>query len=255
MVFVLLSPAKTMAFDRKRPSLIGGAPLLQNKAVELADILREYNASRLGKLLDVSPKLAELNVARFKGFAARPAKENSDAAILAYRGDTYIGFDAASLKDADLKWSHDHIGILTGLYGLLRPLDAIQAYRLEMSTKLTNESGKDLYAFWADQITDAINKHIKKNKLKAVIGCASQEYLAAVDIDALEVPFIQCDFKEKRNGKLVTVGLLAKRARGMMARYVVENRVKNSDDLKSFDSGKYKFDKKLSNESHFVFVR
>ncbi len=244
-----------MAFDRKRPGLIGAAPLFQSNAALLADQLRGYSTAQLGRLLDISPKLAALNAARFKDFSARPKKENTDAAILAYRGDTYIGFDATSLKEADLKWSHDHVGILTGLYGLLRPLDAIQPYRLEMGTKLPTKAGKDLYAFWGDQITDAINNHVKKNKLKAVIGCASQEYLAAVDSDALAVPFIQCNFKEKKNGKLVTVGLLAKRARGMMARCIVQNRIATSDSLKSFDSGKYKFDKKLSDETHFVFVR
>lgn len=244
-----------MSFDRARPSLVGGAPMFQDKAVELADALRGYSPARLGKLLEISPKLAALNHARFAAFAARPPKDVIDAAIMAYRGDTYIGFDAASLKDTDLKWAHDHIGILSGLYGLIRPLDAIQAYRLEMSTKLANDAGKYLYSFWGEGITDAINAHVKKKKLKAMAGCVSQEYLAAVDTKSLDVPFIQCDFKEKKNGRLVTIGLMAKRARGMMARYIVENRITDPGELKNFDSGKYKFDKKLSDETRFVFVR
>lgn len=255
MVFVLLSPAKTMAFTHPRPHLIGAAPHFQKQAIQIMQELRALSQAKLGRLLDVSEKLAALNHARNQSFAAKPKADNHDAAILAYQGDTYIGFDAATADDKTLQWAHDHIGILSGLYGLVQPLDAIQAYRLEMGTKLKIEMHADLYDFWGDAITKRINALVKKNGLKAVIGCASNEYLSAVDTAALSVPFIQCDFKEVKNGKAQTIGLFAKRARGMMARYVADKRVTKPADLKKFSIGGYRFDANTSTETSFVFIR
>jgi uncharacterized protein len=251
MVFVLLSPSKTLDFDTRRTGLKSTVPHFQARAIELAGVLKKLSAMQLGKLMSISPKLSELNAARYKKFSEQVAAP----AVLAYQGDTYVGLNAADLSDEELKWAQNHIGILTGLYGMLQPLDAMQAYRLEMGTKLVVGSHKDLYAYWGSDITDRINALVKKNKLNAVIGCASNEYLSSVQIEDLDVPFINCDFKENKSGKLATVGLFAKRARGMMARYVIEHQVADAEALKKFNSAGYKFDKKLSTETNYVFVR
>ncbi len=251
MVFVLLSPSKTLKFDVRRTGLKSVTPHFQKRAEEIAAELKKLSAAKLGALMSISPKLAELNVARYKHFS----EQETAPAITAYQGDTYVGLNAADLTDEEITWGHNHVGILTGLYGIVQPLDAIQPYRLEMGTKLPMDDAKDLYHYWDDAITKRINTLVKKNKLTAVIGCASNEYLSSVQIDGLDVPFINCDFKENKNGKLATVGLFAKRARGMMARYVIEHQVADTDALKKFNSGGYKFDKKLSTDSNFVFVR
>lgn len=250
-MLVLLSPSKTLDENIRRTGLKMTRLHFQDRAENLVVQLQELSAAKLGSLMSISDKLAQLNHARFRNFA----DQIKAPAILAYQGDTYIGLGAQDLSDDDLQWAQDHLAILTGLYGVLRPLDAMQAYRLEMGTKLSVDGAKDLYAYWGDDITARLNEMVKKNKLSAVIGCASNEYLSAVQTDALAVPFIHCDFKENKNGKLATVGLFAKRARGMMARYVVEHRVLDAGRLKKFDSAGYQFDKTLSTENNFVFVR
>lgn len=255
MVYVLLSPAKTMVFDRARPHMDGATPYFQKHAVTLAAVLAKMGAAKIGKLMAVSDKLAKLNDERFKAFAAKPSADATDLAILAFRGDTYIGLDAKTLTDAQLKKAQKHIGMLSGLYGVLSPLDLIQPYRLEMGSALTVNAYKNLYGFWGDAITKRVNALVKENKSRAVIGCASNEYLSAVNTDALDVPFIQCDFKEIKNGKATTVGLFAKRARGMMARFVVEHDIKDADALKKFNGGGYAFDKKASTDGICVFTR
>jgi cytoplasmic iron level regulating protein YaaA (DUF328/UPF0246 family) len=251
MVIVLLSPSKTLDENVRRTGLKMTVPHFQDRAELLVGELRKLSAAKLGKLMSISDKLAQLNHARYADFK----NQIKAPAVLAYQGDTYQGLNAKDLSDEDLQWAQNHLGILTGLYGVLRPLDAMQAYRLEMSTKLPVGKTKDLYAYWGGDITAHLNALVKKNKLTAVIGCASNEYLSAVQIDDLTVPFINCDFKENKNGKLATIGLFAKRARGMMARYVVEHRVTDAAALKKFNSAGYKFDRKLSDENKFVFVR
>lgn len=254
-MLVLLSPAKTMAFDRPRPQLKGRTPHFQQQANGLVDVLKKQSAAKLAKTLSVSDKLAQLNAERFKAFADKPNAKNSDLAIVAYQGDVYQGLDAASLNDADLQYGDAHIGMLSGLYGVVQPLDLIQPYRLEMSTKLAVDGHKDLYGFWGDAITQHLNALVKKHKHKAVINCASQEYFKAVQPGNLSVPLIQCDFKEMKNGKPVIVALFAKKARGMLARYAVQNRLTDPSDLRGLDLGGYKLDKKLSTPENFVFCR
>lgn len=219
--------------------------------MDIVAVMKKFKPADLEKLMSISPKLAQLNADRFKNFAA----QDTAAAILAYQGDTYVGLNARDLSDDDLTWAQDHLGILTGLYGVLRPLDMIQPYRLEMGTKLAIGKHKNLYQYWGNDITDHLNKMIKKHKLNAVIGCASKEYLDAVHTADLPVPFINCDFKEIKNGKPTTIGLFAKRARGGLARYVIEHRVTDPAALKKFNSGGYKFDKTLSSDTNFVFTR
>ena len=251
MVLVLLSPSKTLDENVRRTGLKMTKPHFQDRAIEIMAELQKYSAVKIGKLMDVSEKLAKLNYDRFQNFA----DQHKAPAILAYQGDVYVGLNAKDLSDEEIQWSQDHIGILTGLYGVLRPLDAMQAYRLEMGIKLPLGKVKDLYAYWNKDITDYLNAQIKKNKITAVIGCASIEYLSSVKTADLAVPFIQCNFKEMKNGKPVIVALFAKKARGMMARYVVEHHVTDAETLKKFNSAGYKFDKKLSTDNNFVFVR
>ena len=250
MVLVLISPAKTLDFETRRGGLKIHRPHFADKAAELVSVAKNLSPAQLQKLMGISPKLAALNHGRFQDFNTQPQAP----AILAYRGDVYQGLNADDLSDEDLTWGHDHVGILSGLYGVLQPLDAMQAYRLEMGTSPVGRH-KNLYDFWGTQITDRLNKLIRKNKISAVIGCASVEYLSSVQIKDLAAPFIQCDFKEMRNGKLQTIALFSKKARGLMMRHVIEHRVTDATELKKFDSAGYKFDKTLSTDRNFIFVR
>lgn len=248
-MYALLSPAKKMDFDRRRTGIEETQPLLKDQAQVLVKNLAKKSAEDLADLMHLSDKLAQLNYDRYQNFA----KADQARAIEAFQGDTYVGFGEKDLDDKTLSYAQDHIGILSGLYGLLRPLDLIKPYRLEMGTKLATEAGEKLYDFWGDQITKAVNKNAKG--AQAIIGLASNEYLSAVDLKKLDVPFIQCDFKETKDGKPKTIGLFAKRARGMMARFIVENRIEKTQDLKKFNAGDYKFNADLSDENTYVFVR
>ena len=256
MVFCLLSPAKTMQFGDTPKGLDATPPHFQTRAVQLVKVLQDYDAKALGRLMAISPALADLNMERFARFKLKPsAKTEQSPAILAYRGDTYQGLDALSLNARQLHYAQDHIGILSGLYGVLQPLDLIQPYRLEMAITLKTAKAKDLYQFWGDAITERINDLAAAARAKAVVGLASQEYLKAVNLTGLAVPFIQCDFKERKNGKLQIVGLLAKKARGMMARYIVTEKITKIADLKGFDLGGYAFEAAESDDTNFTFVR
>jgi cytoplasmic iron level regulating protein YaaA (DUF328/UPF0246 family) len=255
MVFVLISPAKTMRFDHLRPQIKGDVPHFQKRATQLSGILKKKSPAELKKLMGISDKLATLNALRFKEFSQLPKKENANLAILAYQGAVYQGLDAKSFSDSRIKSAQKYIGMLSGFYGLVRPLDLIQAYRLEMSIPLAVGTQKNLYGYWGDDITDHINALVKKYKHKAVIGCVSNEYLDAVDVKKLNVPFIQCVFKEKKGATYKIVALFAKKARGMMARYIVENEITDPKELKNFTSGQYVFNRALSSDTLFVFTR
>lgn len=261
MVFVLLSPAKTMDFTQRRTGLTSTQPHFRKQAHDLVKVLAALTPAKIGALMHISPKLSALNHTRFQEFiTGSTAKKTPDEAqfamaVLAYQGDTYQGLNARDLSDKDLQWAQDHVGMLTGLYGVLQPLDLIQPYRLEMGTALAVGARKNLYAYWGNALTNHVNALVADKKLKAVIGCASNEYLKALDTDALSVPFIQCEFKEIKNGKPTVVGLFAKRARGAMARYVIAHRITDPKKLKNFDSMGYAFDPALSTDTQFVFTR
>lgn len=261
MLFVLLSPAKTMDFSARRTGLASHAPHFAKDAATLAGILAEKSPQELEKLMRISPKLAALNAARYKAYIPAPKAgtvpdgQQFAPAVLAYRGDTYSGLNADDLSDDDLAYAHDHTGILSGFYGLLQPLDLIQPYRLEMGTRLAVGKHPDLYHYWGQRLVTRINALVEANNIKAVIGCASNEYLDAVDRSRLAVPFIQCAFMEKKNGKTAIVGLFAKRARGAMARFIIENRITDPQQLQSFDATGYAFAPELSGDTQFVFTR
>ena len=259
MLFALLSPAKKLDF-KPAPDFIGkGAlkvtqPVLLKDTAVLAARAKRYTTNDIKRLMDLSPKLAALNYTRFQDFDPANKKETK-AAIYAFNGDVYLGFQASSLEPDDMAFAQDHIGIISGLYGLLRPLDAIQAYRLEMGSKVNTERSKDLYAFWRTSLADTVNKVTAALKQPTIINLASGEYWSAVDEAKLRAPVIHVAFKEIKNGKAQVIGLFAKKARGMMARYIVEHRVETPEELKKFDSAGYGFDAAASDATHWVFSR
>lgn len=207
------------------------------------------------KLMGISENLADLNYQRFQHFSRPFDRSNAKPAIFAFRGDTYVGLDADTMKDADIDWAEDHFRMLSGLYGLLKPRDLMQPYRLEMGTRLENPRGKDLYAFWGDKIAKEINKLTEGHKDRSLINLASNEYFKSVKTKLLDGPVITPVFKEVKGGAAKVVGFSAKRARGMMARYMIDNRLENPQDLKKFNVDGYCYQDDLSNETEWVFTR
>lgn len=254
-MLALVSPAKKLDFESEWLGDEHSQPQLLEHSFELAGVLKSYSKVKLQSLMKLSDNLGELNYARFQRFSTPFTPANARPAIKAFKGDTYIGLDADTLSQSDLEFAQDHLGILSGLYGLLRPLDLMQAYRLEMSTKLHNSRGEDLYDFWGDIITDIINEATKSHKNQSVICLASNEYIKSVRPKNFDGDFITCHFKEVRDGVPKVLGLYAKRARGAMARYMIQNRMEDPNALKSFDNDGYQFDPVSSDKSNYVFLR
>ena len=254
-MLALISPAKKLDFDTEVKKSGTTQPQFLEQTEELADILKGYSTGQIQKLMKLSDKLGALNHDRYQRFNTPFTNDNAKPAILAFKGDTYVGLDADSLEADDLKYAQKHLGILSGLYGLLRPLDLMQAYRLEMGTKLKNDRGEDLYDFWGEMITNACNKAVKNHQDQSVICLASNEYIKSVQTKNLKGDFITCDFKEIKNGAPKTIGLFAKRARGAMARYIIQNRIETPAGLKKFKEDGYGFEKSLSDDKKFVFLR
>jgi cytoplasmic iron level regulating protein YaaA (DUF328/UPF0246 family) len=251
-MLILLSPAKNLDWTPPPDDLPRTEPVLAKDANALAAIAKKLTRSDITVLMDLSDKLAELNHARFQDFA-KAAPEHAKQAILAFNGDVYQGLQARSLKPADLAWAQDHLRILSGLYGLLRPLDAIQPYRLEMGTRLASKRGDDLYAWWGDRIAKALRADLGPERL--VLNLASDEYFSAVDQKALGARIITPKFLDVKDGKARPVFMFVKRARGMMARWAIETRARDGDVLKRFSAGGYRFDEAASGETAWVFTR
>lgn len=254
MLLALLSPAKKLDFGPAPAFAKASTPALLEDTAVLAARAKKLTRADLRRLMDLSPALANLNYQRFQSFDPANAFETKPA-IYAFAGDVYMGFDAKSLSREDIAFAQEHLGIISGLYGLLRPLDAMQPYRLEMGSKVKTTRGKDLYAFWRTPLTAHLNAVTAKLKNPTIINLASQEYWGAVDEKALQAPVIQATFKEIKGGKAAVVSFLAKKARGMMARYIVQNRLSNSADLKAFNVAGYAFDLKASSDAVWVFSR
>ena len=254
-MLVLISPAKKLDFEHPAPIEISARPPLLDKAKELAEILKTKNRSELKSLMNISDNLADLNYKRYQNFSTPFDMSNAKQAILTFQGDTYKGLNADTLDQDDLEYAQRHLRILSGLYGILRPLDLMQPYRLEMGTKLPNPKGEDLYDFWTQTLTKQCNQDIANENERAVINLASQEYISSIDKKSLNAPFITCHFKDVKKGKARVIGLLAKRARGMMARYIIRNRLQDPHKLKDFDEGGYKFTADQSTDSDLVFIR
>jgi cytoplasmic iron level regulating protein YaaA (DUF328/UPF0246 family) len=251
-MLTVISPAKRLDDAAALPAgLAATKPQFGAQAHELADIARDLTAADLRKLMHISEPLAQLNVTRFAGFADAPTKP----AALFFAGDTYAGLEAKTLDPDTLRWAQDHLRILSGLYGLLRPLDNIAAYRLEMGSKLQNPAGADLYAYWRATIAPAINQTAKTTQARALINCASVEYFGAVDAGALTIPVITPTFLDQKDGEAKIVSFYAKKARGAMARFIAEHRLTDPKDLQGFATGGYAYNASRSTETNPVFLR
>jgi len=221
----------------------------------LVNILQAFPSSKIQTLMKLSDKLGELNYNRYQQYMTPFTQNNARPAITAFQGDTYVGLEASTLSNQDLEYAQNHLRMLSGLYGLLRPLDLIQAYRLEMGTKLGTERGEDLYDFWGDLLTNACNDEIQGHQDKTIISLASHEYIKAIKHKSLNSQLITCHFKELKDNEPKTIGLFAKRARGAMARFMIQNRIETPEGLKDFNTDGYQFMSKLSDHENYVFLR
>ncbi len=253
-MFCIVSPAKKLDFDSPVPAFEITQPVFLDDTKELAQTCKTLTRSDLSRLMKISETLAELNYARFQGFSTPFTQENAKPAALAFNGDTYVGLDAQSLDEEDFAFAQQHFGILSGLYGLLRPLDLMQPYRLEMGTRLGNPRGANLYDFWGTLISERLNEVMADQDEKVLINCASNEYFKAVDKKALDATVITPVFKEIKGGVGKTIGLMAKRARGMMARYIIKNRLDRAEAIKDFAEGGYVYREDLSKGNDWVFT-
>jgi hypothetical protein len=252
-MLIVLSPAKSLDLDTAPTTRHHTTSDFIDRAAELIDVLRAYSPGQLAELMSLSDSLSTLNVSRYAHWT-RDHDEGRQA-VMAFNGDVYAGFDARSLKARDITFAQAHVRILSGLYGLLRPLDLIHPYRLEMGTKLVNARGKDLYAFWGETITEALNMQIAEVGATALVNLASEEYFKSVKPKLLSVPVVTPVFEDWKNGKYKIISFFAKRARGMMARYATVHRITKADKLKAFDVDGYAFEPKASSERTWVFRR
>ena len=253
-MLVFLSPAKTLDVSQALPTG-NQKPKFSTHTIELVNILKGYNQGQLKKLMGISDKLAELNYERFQDFSLKYTQKNSKSAIRTFKGDVYVGLKAEDLSDKELAFAEKHVRILSGLYGILKPLDKIQPYRLEMGTALKNPKGKNLYEFWREILTAEVNKNIKKLKNPFIVNLASKEYFSALNRKEIEAEIIDIGFKEYRGDKLQFVSFNAKKARGIMTRYIVKNRILDIESLKAFDLDGYGYDESLSSPSELLFTR
>ncbi len=254
-MLILLSPAKSLDYDTPATTDRHTLPQFIDESAALIDVLKPYTPAQLASLMDLSDALSTLNVARYAAWKPRFTSANSKQAVLAFNGDVYEGLDAASLKPSDLDWAQEHVGILSGLYGILRPLDWMQPYRLEMGTKLANPRGKDLYAWWGDRLAEHLNERLAEQGDDLVVNLASQEYFKSVKRKALKARVVECVFEDWKNGQWKVISFHAKRARGLMARHAIQHRAKTLKALLSFDTEGYAHDPAASEPDRLVFRR
>ena len=256
-MIIVLSPAKSLDYTTPPHVSRHTQPAFVDHSAELIDTLRGLSPASIGSLMSISDPLAELNFKRYQDWSPRFSPANAKQAVLAFNGDVYGGFDAPSLAEADLEYAQRYVRILSGLYGVLRPLDLMKPYRLEMGTRLGTARGRDLYAFWGDRITHALNDELGSRRAasKALVNLASEEYFRSVRPKQLDAPVITPVFEDFKSGRYKIISFYAKRARGLMARYAVVNRVQEPDQLKTFDSEGYQFAADVSSEQTWVFRR
>jgi len=254
-MLILLSPAKSLGEGPAVTGLPATQPAMLDQTETLMKTTRRLSAPKLQKLMGISDKLADLNRRRFRDWTTPFTTENARQAALMFNGDVYRGFDARSLSVEDLAFAQDHVVILSGLYGALRPLDLIQPYRLEMGTRLNTRRGKDLYAFWGKRITDRLNQLTEGHDDRTVVNLASKEYFKSVQPAKLAGPLVTPVFKDVRNGEARFLSFFAKPTRGKMARWAVQNRAITADQLRAFGGGGYVLQTELSDETHWEFHR
>jgi cytoplasmic iron level regulating protein YaaA (DUF328/UPF0246 family) len=254
----LLSPAKTLDYDSPVPAAVlrkATEPEFTAQAAELIEVLRRQSPDQVAALMDLSPTLAALNVERYAAWQRQATPANSRPAVLAFAGDVYTGLQAATLQPADLAWAQSHVLILSGLYGLLKPLDRLQPYRLEMGTALPTRQGKDLYAFWGERITQALNARQADEAAPVIVNLASVEYARAVLRPSLRARVVDCVFEDWKGEGYKIISFFAKQARGLMARHAILRRARSVQALKSFDAEGYAFAPEVSQPGRLVFRR
>ena len=251
----LLSPAKSLDYETPLGDQPHTLPMFVPQSKELIAVLRTQSPQQIAELMSLSDKLSALNVARYLAWSPKATPKNARQAVLAFNGDVYDGLDAKTLTPDDLAWAQDHVCILSGLYGVLRPLDLMQPYRLEMGTRLSNPGGKDLYQFWGTQIADYLNTRLRSDVSPVVINLASQEYFKAVDTKALKARVVECVFQDYSAGQYKIVSFFAKRARGLMARYAATHRLVQPEQLRAFDLDGYAWAAAESTSERLVFRR
>ena len=252
----LLSPAKSLDYEIPLPAdLPHTQPQFIPQSKALIAVLRTQSPQQIAGLMSISDKLAALNVARYEAWSPKFTTKNARQAIMAFNGDVYDGLQASSLSTKQLDWAQSHVCMLSGLYGVLRPLDLMQPYRLEMGTRLATDKGSNLYHYWGTQIADYLNQQQAEDDAPVIINLASQEYFKSVDRKALRARVIDCSFEDYKNGQYKIISFFAKKARGLMARYAIEHQAKTPAVLKKFNTDGYAYASDVSTADHFVFRR
>lgn len=254
-MLILISPAKTLDYETPPITKKATQPAMLDASQVLIDELRGLAPQDISKLMHISDKLGTLNYDRYQNWSQPFTKDNAKQAVLAFKGDVYTGLDAESLNSDELGFAQKHLRILSGLYGLLRPLDLMQPYRLEMGTKFANSKGKNLYEYWGSDITNAINKQLATLKSDVVVNLASNEYFKSVKIKDLKAELITPIFKDQKNGEYKIISFYAKKARGLMSAYIIKNNITVAAELKKFTLEGYSFDESLSEGNNWVFTR
>ncbi|MDR9425480.1 MAG: peroxide stress protein YaaA [Marinobacter sp.] len=253
-MLMIISPAKTLDYESPLATETHTQPDFLDDACELIDQLKTLEPHQVSNLMNISDKLGQLNAERFRNWHTPFTPDNARPSVLAFKGDVYTGLDAESFSEEDFSFAQKHLRILSGLYGLLKPLDLMQPYRLEMGTKFENTRGKDLYAFWGRKITDALNQLLADDD-KTLINLASNEYFKSVQKKNLDARLITPQFKDWKNGQYKMISFYAKKARGLMCRYAIQNRITNAEDLKGFNLDGYYFSEDQSDNNNWVFLR
>ncbi|WP_461482261.1 peroxide stress protein YaaA [Porticoccus sp.] len=254
-MLTVISPAKTLDYDSPLTTAAYSQPGYLDDSAELIAELRKLSPPRVSELMSISDKLGALNFGRYLDWQPDFSPANARPAVLAFKGDVYTGLAAENLSEKDLQWAQRHLRILSGLYGLLRPLDLMQPYRLEMGTKLANARGKDLYQFWGDKITAGLNAELGAMKTPLLINLASNEYFKSVQQGKLNADIITPVFKDWKGGKYKIISFYAKKARGLMSRYIIEHRIDDAERLKDFDCAGYAYQPAMSSAREWVFTR
>ncbi|GJM61340.1 MULTISPECIES: peroxide stress protein YaaA [Persicobacter] len=254
-MIAIISPAKSQDFSIDIRTEAFSQPTFLNESKKLISSLKKYKKEDLKSLMEISDNLAELNYDRYRNFHLPFTSENARQALLAFKGDVYTGIDAHNLSDEDLIFAQDHLRILSGLYGYLLPLDLIQPYRLEMKIKLPTKGNDNLYQFWDDRITKALNADLEQEENPVLINLASNEYFKSIQKKVVKGQIITPIFKEKKGDSYKTIALFAKKARGQMVRFMITHRIQNPEDLKAFDQDGYQFNEALSKGNDWVFTR
>ncbi|WP_444892389.1 peroxide stress protein YaaA [Microbulbifer sp. TRSA001] len=254
-MLIVISPAKTLDYDSDIPSLETTQPDFLKESAALIKELRELSPQQVSSLMKISDKLGVLNYDRFHAWKRPFTDNNARPALLAFKGDVYTGLEAETMGKRDFAYAQKHLRMLSGLYGLLRPLDLMQPYRLEMGTKFENAKGKNLYEFWGDKITEALNAQLQGVKSRELVNLASNEYFKSVKTKQLDAQVITPHFKDLKNSQYKMISFFAKKARGMMSRWAIDQRVKKAEELKGFDVAGYVYNPNMSTEWDWVFTR